>query len=235
MLTAGAAAGGALLVGVSFAAETGDGPERLSAWPDQPAPFAPSAFIRIDVNGVVTLTMAYVEMGQGTYTSIPMLIAEELEVDVASVRLEHAAPDDKLYGNPLLGFQATGGSTAIRAAYEPMRRAGATARVLLVQAAALRWKVQPKSCRAEQGRVVHPLSGRRLSYGALVGDASRLPVPEQVTLKQLSEHKLIGTATRRLDSSGKVNGTATYGIDVRLPHMRFASSDAVARLRRKPS
>jgi CO/xanthine dehydrogenase Mo-binding subunit len=145
VLTAGAAAGGSLMIGVGFAATVEDSPPARPG--GQPA-FVPSAFVRIDGSGRVTLTMAYVEMGQATYTSIPMLIAEELEVDLASVRLEHAPPNDKLYANPLLGFQATGGSTAIRAAYEPMRRAGATARVLLVQAAAQRWKVQPESCRA---------------------------------------------------------------------------------------
>ena len=220
VLTAGAAAGGALLIGVSVAA-TVETP--ASSQRGQVTSFHPSAFVRIDRNGQVTLTMAYVEMGQGTYTAIPMLIAEELEVDLASVRLEHAAPNDKLYANPLLGFQATGGSTAIRAAYEPMRRAGATARVLLVQAAAQHWSVEPQSCRADRGHVVHVPSGRRLPYGALVGEAAKLPVPEQVALKPLSEHKLIGTAARRLDTPAKVNGTATYGIDVKVPNMRFAS------------
>src|SRR6202795_3142988 len=119
------------------------------------APFAPNAFLRIDRSGKVTIVMPFIEMGQGTYTSIPMLIAEELEVDVDNVAIEHSPPDDKVYVNPLIGVQMTGGSTAIRAGWEPMRRAGATARVMLVTAAAARWKVQPATCRAENGVVVH--------------------------------------------------------------------------------
>jgi len=129
--------------------------------------FAPNAYIRIDPKGQVSVVVAYVEMGQGTYTSIPMLIAEELEVPLSSVRVEHAPPDERYYGNPLLGgIQATGNSNAVRGAWEPMRRAGAVARTVLVQAAAQRWKVDAASCRAEKGAVVHAASGRRLGYGA---------------------------------------------------------------------
>jgi isoquinoline 1-oxidoreductase beta subunit len=114
--------------------------------------FAPNAFIRIGIDGRVVLTMPYVEMGQGTYTSIPMLIAEELEVNLSQVRLEHAPPDEKRYGNPLLGgLQATGNSNAVRAAWQPLREAGATARTMLVAAAAQRWNVDPASCRAQNG------------------------------------------------------------------------------------
>jgi CO/xanthine dehydrogenase Mo-binding subunit len=188
-------------------------------------PFTPNAFIRIAPSGQITLTMNYVEMGQGTYTSIPMLIAEELEVELKSVHLEHAPPSDKLYMNPLLGFQATGGSTAIRAAWEPMRRAGATARTMLVQAAAQRWRVEPASCRAEKGEVIHAASGRRLKYGALAADAARLALParESVTLKRTEEFKLIGTPAKRLDTPPKVNGSAVYGIDVKVPSMKVAT------------
>src|SRR5262249_24568180 len=130
--------------------------------------FVPNAFIRIDRNGSVTLTMPYVEMGQGTYTSIPMLIAEELEVSLSQVRLAHAPPDAKRYGNPTLGgLQATGASTAIRASWEPMRRAGATAREMLTAAAARRWRVDAASCHVQAGEVIHTPSGRRLTYGSL--------------------------------------------------------------------
>src|SRR5206468_5062781 len=114
-------------------------------------PFAPDAFIRIDPNGQITRIMPYVEMGQGTYTSIPMLIAEELEVELSQVQLEHAPPNEKLYANPLLGIQATGNSNAIRGAWKPLREAGATARTMLVAAAAKRWNVDPSSCRAQSG------------------------------------------------------------------------------------
>ena len=168
--------------------------------------------------------MPYVEMGQGTYTSIPMLIAEELEVDLKQVRLEHAPPNEKLYGNPLLGgMQATGNSNAIRAAWQPLRQAGATARTMLVSAAAKRWNVDPASCRAQSGEVLHAPTGRRVKYGELAADAARMPVPESVALKRPEDFKLIGTPAKRLDTPAKVNGTAVYGIDVRPPGVKIAT------------
>jgi isoquinoline 1-oxidoreductase beta subunit len=186
--------------------------------------FAPNAFIRIEGDGQIVLTMPYVEMGQGTYTSISMLIAEELEVDLKQVRLEHASPNEKLYGNPLLGgIQATGNSNAIRAAWQPMRQAGATARTMLASAAAKRWKVDPASCRAQGGEVFHAPTGRSVRYGELAADAARLPVPENVALKQPRDFKLIGTPAKRLDAPSKVNGTAVYGIDVRPPGVKIAT------------
>src|SRR5207245_4916321 len=125
-----------------------------------PAAFAPNAFIRIGRDGRVTLIMCQVEMGQGTYTSMPMLLAEELEVGLDQVQLEHAPPDDKLYANPLFGDQETGASTSVRMFYEPLRRAGATARTMLVTAAAQIWKVDPGTCQAARGVVTHGPSGR---------------------------------------------------------------------------
>ena len=183
----------------------------------------PNAFIRIDRNGQIFLTMPYVEMGQGTYTSIPMLIAEELEVDLKQVRPEHAPPNEKLYANPLLGVQATGNSNAVRGAWQPLREAGATARTMLVSAAAKRWNVDPSSCRAQSGEVLHPPTGRRLKYGELAADAARVPVPANVALKRPEDFKLIGTRAKRLDTPAKVNGTAVYGIDVRPPGVKFAT------------
>lgn len=185
--------------------------------------FAPNAFIRIGRDGQVVLTMPYVEMGQGTYTSIPMLIAEELEVNLKQVRLEHAPPNEKLYVNPLLGVQATGNSNAIRGAWKPLREAGATARTMLVAAAARRWGVDPESCKAWDGEVIHAPTGRRLKYGELTDDAARMPIPAGVTLKAPEAFKLIGTSAKRLDTPAKVNGTAVYGIDVRLQSMKFAT------------
>src|SRR3989442_50701 len=141
------------------------------------------------------------EMGQGTYTSIPMLIAEELEVDLKQVRLEHAPPNEKLYGNPLLGgIQATGNSNAIRGAWQPLRQAGATARIMLVSAAAKRWNVDPSSCRARSGEVIHTPTGKKLKYGDLAADAAHMPVPESVALKRPADFKLIGTPGKRLDT-----------------------------------
>src|SRR5438270_4012676 len=186
--------------------------------------FTPNAFIRIGSDGQVVLTMPYVEMGQGTYTSIPMLIAEELEVDLKQVQVEHAPPNEKLYGNPLLaGVQATGNSNAIRAAWQPLRQAGATARTMLVAAAAKRWDVDPASCRAQSGEVLHAPTGRRIKYGELAADAARMPVPENVALKRPEDFKLIGTPAKRLDTPAKVNGTAVYGIDVRPPGVKIAT------------
>jgi isoquinoline 1-oxidoreductase beta subunit len=185
--------------------------------------FEPNAFIRIGGDGQIVLTMLYVEMGQGTYTSIPMLIAEELEVDLKRVRLEHAPPNEQLYMNPLLGVQATGNSNAIRGAWQPLRKAGATARTMLIAAAAKRWNVDPSSCRAQNGEVHHQASGRSLSYGALAADAARMPVPENVTMKKPADFKLIGTPAKRLDTPAKINGTAVYGIDARPPGVKIAT------------
>jgi isoquinoline 1-oxidoreductase beta subunit len=186
--------------------------------------FEPNAFIRIGGDGQIVLTMPYVEMGQGTYTSIPMLIAEELEVDLKQVRLEHAPPDEKLYGNPLLGgIQATGNSNAVRASWQPLRQAGAIARTMLVSAAAKRWNVDPGSCRAQSGEVLHAATGRSMKYGALAAEAARLPVPDNVALKRPQDFKLIGTPAKRVDTPAKVNGTAVYGIDVRPPGVKIAT------------
>jgi isoquinoline 1-oxidoreductase beta subunit len=186
--------------------------------------FAPNAFIRIGDDGQIVLTMPYVEMGQGTYTAIPMLIAEELEVDLRQVRLEHAPPNEKLYGNPLLGgVQATGGSTAIRAVWEPMRQAGAIARTMLVSAAAKRWNVDPASCRAQSGEVLHAPTARSIKYGELAAEAAGMPVPESVALKRPVDFELIGTPAKRLDAPAKVNGSAIYGIDVRPPGVKIAT------------
>src|SRR6185436_14287509 len=145
--------------------------------------FAPNAFIRIGRDSRVTLIMPYVEMGQGTYTSIPMLIAEELEVELKQVQVEHAPPDAKLYGNPVLGGeQVTGNSSAIRAAWQPLRQAGAVARTMLVAAAAKRWNVDPSTCRAAAGEVIHTATSRKLKYGELAAEAATLAVPGDVPL-----------------------------------------------------
>ena len=194
-LQAGAAAGGGLMLSLSLPLANGEA-EAADA-----GGFAPSAFIRIDSDGQIVLTMPYVEKGQGDYTAIPMLIAEELEVDLKQVRLEHAPPNPKLYGNPLIGgVQATGGSTAISAAWQPMREAGAVARTMLVSAAAQRWNVDPASCRAQRAEVLHPPTGRTIKYGELAADAARMAVPESVVLKRPEDFKLIGTSAKRLDT-----------------------------------
>jgi isoquinoline 1-oxidoreductase subunit beta len=215
ILKAGATAGGGLLL--SFYLPFAGTEARASG------DFVPNAFIRIDRNEIVFI-MPYVEMGQGTYTSISMLIAEELEVELKQVRLEHAPPNEKLYGNPLLaGVQATGNSNAIRAAWKPLREAGAVARTMLVSAAAKHWKVAPASCRAYNGEVLHATTGRKIKYGELAADASHLPIPKSVALKHPEDFKLIGTPAKRLDTPAKVNGTAVYGIDARPPGVKIAT------------
>jgi isoquinoline 1-oxidoreductase subunit beta len=214
-LKASAAVGGGLLLELSFPLANGARADNE---------FVPNAFIRISREDRVILTMPYVEMGQGTYTSIPMLIAEELEVELTKVQLEHAPPNEKLYGNPILGgLQATGNSNAIRAAWMPMRQAGAAARVMLIAAAAKRWAVDPSTCRAEKGEVLHTISDRRAKYGDLAADAALIKVPENIALKHPEDFKLIGKPMKRLDTLAKVNGSAVYGIDVQLPNLKIAT------------
>jgi len=217
-LSATAAAGGGLLLAFALPGCGRRGVERTTA-----LPFAPNAFVRIDRQGQVTLIMHKVEMGQGTYTSMPMLLAEELEVGLDQVRLEHAPPSDALYAEPLYGVQETGGSTSVRGNWEPMRRAGATARVLLVAAAAQTWKVDVASCHAARGEVIHEPTGKRLGYGTLVDTAATLPVPRHVPLKDPKDFTLIGTAAKRLDAPDKVTGAAVFGIDVKLAGMKIAT------------
>jgi isoquinoline 1-oxidoreductase beta subunit len=217
-LQAGAAAGGGLMLSLSLPVANG------AAEAADAGDFAPNAFIRIGGDGQIVLTMPYVEMGQGDYTAIPMLIAEELEVDLSQVRVEHAPPNEKLYGNPLLGgVQATGGSTAIRAVWQPMREAGAVARTMLVSTAAKRWHVDPATCHAQNGEVLHAPTGRSIKYGELAADAPRMPAPASVVLKQPEDFKLVGTSAKRLDTPAKVNGSAVYGIDVRPPGVKIAT------------
>ena len=219
-LIAGVATGGGLLLGWHS-----DAWPRMAAFPARGTPpaFAPNGFIRIGTDGRITLIMNQVEMGQGVYTAMPQLLAEELEVGLDQVQLEHAPPNDKLYANPFFGDQETGGSSSVRGFYEPLRRAGAAARMMLVAAAAQTWDVDPASCRAKHGAVLHGPTGRKLSYGALAQKATRQPVPAQIPLKDPKDWTLIGTSAKRLDSPDKVNGKARYGIDVRLPGMKIAT------------
>jgi len=211
-LVGASATAGALLIGIAAPQPS------LAA-----GPFEPNAFIRIPAEGNITLVMSSVEMGQGVYTSMAMLIAEELEVPLDQVTLEHAPADPSRYANPLLGDQITGGSLAIRGIYEPLRAAGATARAMLVSAAARQWGVDPAACRAEAGFVLHEASGRRASYGALAQAAASEPVPQDVPLKPAADFKVIGQAVRRLDAPAKVNGTAKFGIDARPAGLSYAA------------
>lgn len=218
-LQAGAAFGGGLLIGwVEVAsAEPGLGNTVVSE-------FAPNAFIRIDRDGKVTVISPSIEMGQGTYTALPMLVAEELDVDMKDVGVDHAPANDKLYGNPAnFNAQITGGSTSVRGFFKPMREAGAAARQMLLTAAAAKLAVDAAELTTEAGGVVHAKSGQRVGYGALVDDAAKLPVPANIALKEPSQFRIIGTPAKRLDVAGKVNGAAKYGIDAQVPGMKVAA------------
>jgi isoquinoline 1-oxidoreductase beta subunit len=203
-------------------------PARAVNEPEQPpdssqGKFAPNAFIRIDRSGQTTLVMPQAEMGQGVYTAIPMILAEELDADFNKVTLEHAPPNDKLYGNPIFGIQVTGNSNSIRSFWKPLRAAGATARLMLVQAAAQQWQVDPASCSTTNGVVSHAPSGRTVDYGELIDAANTQPVPQDPPLKDPKDFTLIGKPLKRLDTPNKTDGKVVYGIDAMLPGMKFAT------------
>jgi isoquinoline 1-oxidoreductase beta subunit len=196
--------------------------------PEQPpddttGKFAPNAFIRIDHAGKTTLVMPQVEMGQGVYTALAMILCDELDGDYAGITLEHAPPNDKLYANPMLGLQATGNSNSIRAFWKPLRTAAAATRAMLIEAAAMRWQVDPATCTASNGKVMQAASGRALGYGDLVDAAGALPVPADPPLKDPKNFTLIGKPLKRFDTPNKTDGKVIYGIDTMLPGMKFAT------------
>ncbi|MEW5708567.1 MAG: xanthine dehydrogenase family protein molybdopterin-binding subunit [Pseudomonadota bacterium] len=186
--------------------------------------FAPNAFLRIAPDNTVTVIVKHLEMGQGVYTGLPTLVAEELEVDWSQVRVETAPADVTRYANLAWGgaAQGTGGSTSLANSWEQLRRAGATAREMLIAAAARTWNVDPQGLKAEKGFVIDPRGGRRLSYGELTAKAASLPPPADVKLKAPSQWKLIGQPVPRKDSPEKVNGAALFAVDVKLPGMLTA-------------
>ncbi len=186
-------------------------------------PLETNPFIRIPSEGKITFIMPSVEMGQGIYTAVAMLLAEELEVTLDQVALEHAPADPSRYANPLLGDQITGGSIAIRGVYDQMRKAGAATRIVLVNAAARGWNVTPESCTARAGKIIHEASGRQANYGSLIEAAASETVPKDVPLKPSTDFKVIGKSVRRLDSPEKVNGTAKFGIDARPDGVAYAA------------
>ena len=182
----------------------------------------PSAWVHIADDNTITLISARAEMGQGVYTSMPMLVAEELNVDIQKVKVAFAPPG-KIYGNALIfGLQLTGGSTSVREGYDKLRLAGAQVREMLVSAAANRWNVDASTLKAENGVVTGP-GGKSATYGQLADDASRIPVPEKPAMKDPSQFRIVGKRTTRLDTPAKVNGTARFGMDVKLPGMVYAS------------
>ncbi len=215
ILVATLTAGGSLLIGAL--------PEFAKAAGGADSALAPNAFVRIDPDGIITVILPYVEMGQGAYTSQAMVVAEELEVDPAKIVLQPAPADEKRYGSPLFGGQITGGSGSLRGTWMSMRAAGAAARMMLVQAAASQWNVPVGECGASNGEVLHQSSGRKLRYGELTAAASRLPVPAEPPLKQPGAYKVVGKSLTRVDSAGKINGSAKFSIDVTMPGMQYAA------------
>jgi isoquinoline 1-oxidoreductase subunit beta len=211
-LAAGIATASTLTLGIQLGAE---------AHPSSAGAFTPNAFIRIAKDDSITIIVGRSEMGQGVHTALPMLVAEELDADWSKVRVQ-AAPVAREYDHPSFGLQVTGGSTSVSSSWEPLRTAGATARAMLVTAAAQTWKVDPKDCRTENGHVIHASSHMRLSYAQLIDRAATLQPPANVTLKDPRDFKLIGKQVQRLDLPEKVNGTAMFGIDVRVPGMLVA-------------
>src|SRR3989441_5369430 len=184
-----------------------------------PPPFAPNAWVRIGTDGIVTLTIDKSEMGQGAQTGLAMILAEELDADWSTVRLGPVPENPAGWPRRM----STGGSTAIRTSWEPLRKAGAAAREMLIDAAASTWNVDRASCRAERGAVVHGASKRRLTYGKLAAKAATLPVPKDPPLKDPKDFRLLGTRLPRLDTPAKVDGSAVFGIDVKVPGMLIAS------------
>jgi isoquinoline 1-oxidoreductase beta subunit len=211
------AAGAGLVIGFYLPA----GPLDALAAAAAGATFVPNAFLRIGSDESVTIIVSKSEMGQGVYTSLPMILADELEADWTKVGFE-PAPVAPVYNHTAFGIQMTGGSTSVISSWAQLHHAGAMARTMLIAAAADTWKVSPADCRAENGWVVHPGSKRRLSYGRLAEKASRMAAPAEVKLKDTKDFRLIGKPTRRLDTPEKTNGKGIFGIDVRLPGMLTA-------------
>ena len=213
-LKTSALAGGGLLLGFHV-------PKAFGAALAAGATHAPNAWVHIGDDNTITLLCARSEMGQGVFTSLPMLLAEELNVELSAIRVE-MAPAAQVYANAFLGAQITGGSTSVREGWEKLRVAGAQVRVMLVTAAASRWSVDANQCRAAKG-VVHGPGGQHATYGELAEAAAKLPVPKEVALKDPKDFTIVGKPTKRLDTPAKVNGTAVFGIDVKLPGMVYAS------------
>lgn len=181
-----------------------------------------NAWLQIAPDDSITVLIAHSEMGQGVYTALPMLVAEELEADWRKIRITQS-PVDAIYKNPLIGLQATGGSTTIRSRWQGLRVAGAQARMLLIAAAADQWQVPAAACQAANGIVTHIESGKTLSYGQLASAAAQLVPPENPPLKSPADFKIIGQPIKRLDTPAKVDGSAVFGIDVRRPNMLHAT------------
>ena len=204
-VAAGVAAGAGLVVG--FYLHGGRSTKEV---------FSPNAYLRITPDNKITIVVARSEMGQGVRTALPMILAEELEADWKQIEIEQAG------ASTLYGDQTTGGSASVKTTWDPMRKAGAAAREMLISAAALTWGVPRSTCAAVEGSILHGASKRRLSYGELVGKAATLPIPTDAPLKQSKDYKIVGRRLARVDTPSKVKGEAVFGIDFRMPGMKYA-------------
>jgi isoquinoline 1-oxidoreductase beta subunit len=215
-LKAGSALGGGLLISLYI-------PDFVAVRAAQSVskPVALNAFVRIGTDESVTLISNHSEMGQGIYTSLPMLLAEELEADWTRIRVE-SAPVEAVYNHTVFGMMMTGGSTTTNSEYDRFRKMGAMARVMLISAAAQSWNVDPQTCRAEKGYVIHSSTGRRASFGSLADAASKIEPPKDVPLKDPKDFTIVGKSTHRLDTPAKTNGSAQFGLDVYIPGMMTA-------------
>jgi len=225
-LKVGSAAGGGLMLGFHVGGAFAQEKKAAEAAAPSPTKYVlnPNAFIAVAKDGKVTFQIPQEEMGQGVYTSLSQLLADELDVDFANVTPLPAAANDMIYGSPRSHRQSTGGSTSIRGFYMALRQVGASGRAMLVQAAAHQWNVDPITLRTEAGNVIDDAhGGRKLAYGVLAPAAAKLPAPQDVKLKDDKDLKLIGKSVKRLDTPDKVNGKAQYGIDVRMDGLKFAA------------
>jgi isoquinoline 1-oxidoreductase beta subunit len=213
--------GGALLVAASFPSRS-RAEERLGVDATASAEFRPNAFIKIAPDGKVTVIVGQAEMGQGVLTSLPMIVADELEVDWKDVSYEHAPPG-AAYNNPAFGAQITGGSASVKGFFDPLRKSAAGVREMLVAAAAQQWGVPADQLRARNGEVVHPTSRRTAQYGTLLDAAAKITPPAEPKLKDPKDFRYIGKSVKRLDSPEKVNGAGIFGIDVKVPGMLTAT------------
>jgi len=220
-LKASIVAGGALLVGLNLPLRS-RAEERFNLTAEPAADFSPNAFIKIAKDGKVTVTVGQSEMGQGVLTSLPMIVADELEVDWANVSYAQG-PADKAFFNPAMGMQGTGGSSSIKGFFNPLRKSAAQVREMLVAAAAQTWGVAADTCKAESGKVIHAASGKSLAYGELLEAAAKITPSDKPKLKDPKDFKYIGKGAKRLDTPEKVNGSAVFGLDVKVPGMLYAT------------
>ncbi|MBT8357467.1 MAG: xanthine dehydrogenase family protein molybdopterin-binding subunit, partial [Desulfobacterales bacterium] len=221
-LISGVIGSGALVFGIYLKTGGELSKQPVELWKNIPNQFHPNAWLGIDEQGGVKVRVNHSELGQGITTALPMILAEELDADWDKVDVD-IAPAEAVYKNPAFSTQMTAASTSVRTSWDILRRAGATARKMLISAAAEIWNVSINQCRAERGIVIHNPTQRKLSYGKLTSRAAQLPIPENVTLKNPKDFRIIGRSFLRLDTRAKITGEAVFGTDVQIPGLLTAT------------